>query len=165
MDLRLQRITQLVASCKYSIHDLSRNKAKRAGEVFRLNMPFELGIDYGSRIYGDGTLSAKRILVLDEKRYAYQRALSDIAGCDPQTHDNDFQKAVRVVRNWLVSEAGAETRSPTAILNAYQDFQEWNWERLLANEFSEEDIRERPAVELIGEMQSWVEQGRPPSFN
>ena len=48
---RLEKIRGLIESSKYSIHDLSRCQAKRKGEHFRLNMPFELGIDFGCRQY------------------------------------------------------------------------------------------------------------------
>ena len=46
---RIDKISELIASSKYSIHDLSRLKARRAKEFYRMNMPFELGIDYGAR--------------------------------------------------------------------------------------------------------------------
>jgi hypothetical protein len=49
---RLDKICELIRSCRYSIHDLSRLKAARADEFYRMNMPFELGIDYGARQYG-----------------------------------------------------------------------------------------------------------------
>jgi len=39
---RLEKIRGLIEASKYSIHDLSRCQAKRKGEYFRLNMPFEL---------------------------------------------------------------------------------------------------------------------------
>jgi len=45
---RLSKIAELVAESKYSIHDLSRLKAPKAGALQRMNMPFELGIDYGT---------------------------------------------------------------------------------------------------------------------
>lgn len=44
---RLDKIIQLISESKYSIHDLSRLQSKSANEYNRLNMPFELGIDYG----------------------------------------------------------------------------------------------------------------------
>lgn len=46
---RIEKIVLLVKECKYSIHDLSRLKAVKAKAFFRMNMPFELGIDYGCR--------------------------------------------------------------------------------------------------------------------
>ena len=46
---RLDKIKSMIEGSKYSIHDLSRCQAREEGEYYRLNMPFELGIDYGCR--------------------------------------------------------------------------------------------------------------------
>ena len=97
-ELRLNRIRSMIEECKFSIHDLSRSQAKRKGEYYRLNMPFELGLDYGCRHYMAGR-QEKIILVLEEKPYRYQAALSDLAGCDIQAHGNEPERAVRVVRH------------------------------------------------------------------
>lgn len=93
-EVRLEKIRGLIEESKYSIHDLSRCQARRKGEHFRLNMPFELGVDYACRQYFGSGRDEKRFLVLEEKPYRYQAALSDIAGCDIQYHGGDFQKAV-----------------------------------------------------------------------
>lgn len=102
---RLEKIQGLIEGAKYSIHDLSRCQATSAGEHYRLNMPFELGIDYACRRYFGEGRQDKKILILEEKPYRYQVALSDLSGCDIEAHTGDFQKAVRKVRNWLVNEA------------------------------------------------------------
>ena len=49
---RIKKIMELIGESKYGIHDLSRIKAINAGEIFRLNMPFELGVDVGCRAFG-----------------------------------------------------------------------------------------------------------------
>lgn len=163
--VRLEKIATLVAESRFSIHDLSRCQSKTEGEFYRLNMPFELGLDYGCRRYGGDARSEKRILVLEEQRYRYQAALSDLSGCDIQTHDGKREVALRKVRNWLVSEAGAETIGAQRILNAYDAFQEWYYEKQLAAGFSEDDIRDYPTRELLDAMIEWVaiEAARPAS--
>jgi hypothetical protein len=158
---RLEKIRELIESSKYSIHDLSRCQATKKGEHFRLNMPFELGIDYGCRQYFGKGREKKKLLVLEEKRYRYQAALSDLSGCDIEAHGGNFQKAVRKVRNWLVSEAGVAADGANRILGAYADFQEWYYERQLAAGFSEEDIQDYPTNELLGAMNTWVAEGKP----
>jgi hypothetical protein len=158
---RLDRILELVRGSKYAIHDLSRCRAASIGEYARMNMPFELGIDYGCRRFGGEPLSTKSVLILEETRHDYQRALSDIAGWDIEAHDGDHIKAVRHVRNWLVRQASAPPIGPTRVLSDYADFQEWYWRRELANGASEEDIRTYPTVQLINAMREWVEAGRP----
>lgn len=159
--IRLEKIRTLIEGSKYSVHDLSRAQATKKGEHFRLNMPFELGVDYGCRQYFGGGRENKKILILEEKAYRYQAAISDLAGCDIQVHGGDFQKAVRKVRNWLVSEAGAAQLGAGKILGAYADFQEWYYEKQLADGFSEEDIQDYPTKELMGAMKSWVAAGKP----
>jgi hypothetical protein len=64
---RLEKILALIEQSKYSIHDLSRSEANAVGELYRLNMPFELGLDYGCRFFGKGELQEKRALVLESK--------------------------------------------------------------------------------------------------
>lgn len=59
---RIQKIISLIRDSKFAIHDLSRLEAKAAGEYFRLNMPFELGIDVGCRLFKRGRWSTKRCL-------------------------------------------------------------------------------------------------------
>lgn len=163
-EVRLEKIRGLIEDSKYSIHDLSRCQARRKGEHFRLNMPFELGVDYACRQYFGSGREEKRFLVLEEKPYRYQVTLSDIAGCDIQYHGGDFQKAVRKVRNWLVSEAGAVSEGATGILARYADFQGWYYEKQLAGGFSEDDIKDYPTNELLRAMQEWLDAGRPISW-
>jgi len=164
-EARIAKICELIETSMLSIHDLSRSQATAIGELSRLNMPFELGVDYGRRRFGDANAATKRFLIMDEQKYRYQKTLSDLAGCDPQYHGGDHERAVRVVRNWLVSEARAERQAPRRIFNAYADFQEWSWEKLRDAGFTDADARDRPAVEQIDEMREWVKIGRPPSFD
>jgi hypothetical protein len=44
-EIRLHKIADLIRESRYSIHDLSRSQARKKGEYFRLNMPFEYGVD------------------------------------------------------------------------------------------------------------------------
>lgn len=159
--VRLNKICEIIENSKYSIHDLSRCQAKKKGEHFRLNMPFELGVDYGCRRYFGQEREGKRLLILEEKMYRYQAAISDLSGCDIQAHAGDFQNAVRKVRNWLVSEAQINAVGAARILGAYADFQEWYYESQLVAGFSEEDIQDYPTSELLVAMNSWVVQGKP----
>ena len=71
-------------------------------------MPFELGLDFGCRSHGGGRLSSKVTLVLEEERYRYQAAISDLAGSDVEAHHGDYQVAVRNVRTWFAGMPGFE---------------------------------------------------------
>ena len=154
---RLNKIVDLIRSSKYSVHDLSRCQAQKEGEYYRLNMPFELGVDYGCRYYGDGQLSSKVILVLEEQPYRYQATISDLAGSDIEAHDGDYQIAVRKVRNWLAGMPDFEETGAARVLGDYEDFQEWYFERQRAHGFSEEDIKDYSTAELLKAMIDWKE--------
>jgi hypothetical protein len=162
---RLEKIRELIEASKYSIHDLSRCQAKRKGEHFRLNMPFELGIDFGCRQYFGNGRENKKFLILEEQRYRFQAAISDISGCDIEAYGTDEQKApqnaLRHVRNWLVSEAGAPSVAAKRIWGKYSDFQEWYWEKKLDEGADEEEIKQYPTSELLTEMFHWLEAGQP----
>lgn len=158
---RLDKIKSMIEGSKYSIHDLSRCQAREEGEHYRLNMPFELGIDYGCRQYYGSGRENKKILILEERPYRYQAALSDLAGCDILKHDGSFELAVRQVRNWLVSEAGAEALGATRILGKYIDFQGWHYEKQRAAGFSDDDIQDYHTKELLTAMLAWKVAGEP----
>lgn len=158
---RLDRIIELIRGSRYGIHDLTRCKATVSGEYSRMNMPFELGMDYACRRFGEGGLRTKSILVLEHTRFDYPKVLSDIAGWDIHAHGGDYQKAVRHVRSWLVAQAGAQQIGAAHIQGKYIAFQEWYWERELAAGSSEEDIKEYPTAELVRAMHEWMDAGQP----
>ena len=160
-ETRVNKIKEMIEESRYSIHDLSRCVAKKKGEHFRLNMPFELGMDWACKQYYGSGRDTKCFLILEERPYRYQAALSDISGCDIQYHNADFQKAVRKVRNWLVSEAGITAEGASRILGHYTDFQGWYYEKQLAAGFSEEDIEDYDTSELLSAMVDWMVAGRP----
>ena len=124
-------------------------------------MPFELGLDYGCKKYKGTLYSKKRMLVLEEQKHRYQAVLSDLSGCDIEVHNGDFEVAIRKVRNWVVNAAEVNGDGPTKIVNAYYDFQEWDYERLLAKGFSDEDIKDYPTPELLSSMRKWIKLGKP----
>lgn len=159
-EARLAKIVELMTASRYSIHDLSRVQASAQGEYARLNMPFELGVDHGLAQAGNAGLASKRLLVVAEDRYKYQVALSDIAGWDIDSHNGEYDKAIRCVRTWLASH-GAPTPSASTIIGHYIGFQEWDYERLLGDGWDETDIRERQTPELLDAMRNWVAAGRP----
>jgi hypothetical protein len=85
---RLEKIVKLIRESRYSVHDLSRLKAEHPGEFYRLNMPFELGLDFGCRTFGRPAMRTKKTSVLEVDPHRYRTALSDLSGFDIETHDN-----------------------------------------------------------------------------
>ena len=160
-ETRLAKIEELIESSRYSIHDLSRCQAGAAGEHYRLNMPFELGLDVGCKRYGGGAMSGKAILVLEEQPWRYQVALSDLAGNDIESHGGNHAVAVRKVRNWLTGLGGFDRIGAKRVLSDYENFQEWHLERQIAAGFGDDDIRDFDTAELLAGMLEWVALGRP----
>lgn len=157
-DNRLDRICRLMRESRFSIHDLSRCQAIRKGELSRLNMPFELGIDQGYRTSGSAQFAAKRFLVLDEVPYRLQRAISDINGWDPSAHEGKEEKAIRLVRNWLHQEADANLPGGEVLLGQKLIFDEWKYGQ---PDHAQADVDAFSPFQLIGSMQRWCELGFP----
>jgi len=153
---RLNKIQELIEVCKYSIHDLSRCQARKKGELFRLNMPFELGIDWGCRKYFGNGREKKRFLILEEKPYRYQATISDLSGCDIETHGAKYDRAMKKVRYWLRQQTGCDAPGPSALISQYLTFSEWEYERKLKQGYSEDDIKEYPTFERLESMREWV---------
>jgi hypothetical protein len=154
---RIEKICQLIKSSQYSVHDLSRLKAKKKGEFYRLNMPFELGIDYGSRRFASNRLRNKRYLILEEHAHNYKRALSDISGLDIKPHHNSPIKVVQAVRNWLVETVGLQgVEGPTSLWFKFNDFAADFNARRRSEGFSEDDLDMMPIREYIRFIKTWT---------
>src|SRR5437870_3563281 len=67
-EVRIEKIIELIEQSKFAIHDLSRCRAKERGELFRLNMPLELGLDIGCKRFKSGKWQHKRCLILEAER-------------------------------------------------------------------------------------------------
>jgi hypothetical protein len=104
-DVRFTKIVELIGSCRYSIHDLSRTELDRVTGLPRFNMPLELGVDLGCRLFS-GKHRNKAVLILDTERYRYQQYISDIAGQDVSPHGDDPYMAILQLRNWLRTASG-----------------------------------------------------------
>lgn len=156
-ETRIEKICELIRSSQYSIHDLSRLKATRMGEFYRLNMPFELGVDYGARRLSSSRLRTKRFLILEARAYDYQRALSDISGLDIKPHGNDPIKMVQAIRNWFVGTVGLRNiDGPTVMWYRFNDFtSDFNAKRR-AEGFSKDDLNMMPIPEYVRFIKSWI---------
>jgi hypothetical protein len=120
--IRLQKIFELIAASRYSIHDLSRTALDESTALPRFNMPLELGIDLGCKAFGSDR-SDKSLLIFDSEQYRFQKFVSDIGGQDIQQHNNLPKTAVTHVRNWLRTESGnAKIPGGPAIYSRYEAF-------------------------------------------
>jgi hypothetical protein len=90
---RMDRLYQLIASCRTSIHDLSC-----VGLPVRFNMPFELGIAYALKQKND----AYQFVIFERKRYRFERTLTDLKMIDAKIHGGSGLKALRCVYECFV---------------------------------------------------------------
>ena len=121
--VRIEKIYDMVADCRYGIHDISRTELDQTSGLPRFNMPLELGVFLGAKKFGIDEQKRKKCLILDLERYRFQTFISDIAGQDIDAHNSNPQEIVTVVRNWLRNASGRTTiPSGSIIWHHYQDF-------------------------------------------
>lgn len=155
-EARLSKICEFIDDSKYSVHDISRIKSSEADEFARMNMPFELGLDMGARFFGNKNHNSKRTLVLEEKPYRYQIAISDFSGSDIEFHDNEPIKLIRVIRNWFLKSTEVNRPdSPTIIWYSFNDFMSDFYDKRLSEGFTDEDLNMMSEPELIDYMEEW----------
>jgi hypothetical protein len=135
-------------------------QARQQGEFYRLNMPLELGIDVGCRVFGRAPLNLKRCLILEVQRYRYQAAISDLAGCDIAVHGGSEEAIVTEVRNWLSSKTSTPAAGPARVWTAFLDFMSDNYDELTAQGFSHRDIEALPVDEFLRCLQRWMRRSR-----
>lgn len=158
-ETRIHKILNLIRESKYGIHDLSRIVADGPDEPYRMNMPFELGIDYGCQKLTGGIWSGKKILILEKEDYRYQKALSDLSGSDIKSHDDDPIKIMKVVRNWFVPSEVPRAPSGRVIWNDYNDFHAYLHEELVIKD-GHDSVDEVEVVEVAALIGSWVDKKR-----
>lgn len=152
---RIEKIVGLINQSKYGIHDLSRMVSEGKNEHYRMNMPFELGIDYGCQKLKGGIWDRKQILILEKERYRYQKALSDLSGSDIKNHDDEAIKIIKVVRDWFVTTEPMRADSGKRIWNLYNDFQAFLYDVLIERD-GHESVDEVQITEIMQHMSEWL---------
>lgn len=123
LENRLSKIEKYIENCKYGIHDISRIEVSGNG-LPRFNMPFELGIFFGAKRFGNKAQREKNALIFDSERFRYQQFISDLNGVDIKAHSNQPSTAIRKVAEWL-STASKRTTIPgyKIIVDEYSTFE------------------------------------------
>lgn len=123
-DVRFEKIKRLISISKFGVHDISRTEIDDINDLPRFNMPLELGVFIGATRFGDTHQRKKNTLILDKEPHRYQIFMSDIAGQDIRSHENDPSQAISHIRNWLNAASGRRTIPGGVAINArYQIFQ------------------------------------------
>ena len=98
---RLDRILELIRSCAYNIHDLSRVELDaHKPRTPRFNMPFELGL---SVAYEKSPKKRKHEwIVCESMNFRLAKSLSDLNGTDPYIHRGTIGGVFTELRNMFV---------------------------------------------------------------
>lgn len=152
-ETRIDKIIEIIKESKFGIHDLSRIVSAKENEHYRMNMPFELGIDYGCKKFKGSKWADKQILILEKERYRYQKSLSDLSGSDIKNHDDEPNKLMTVVRDWFVSTETIRVDSGNKIWLAYNDFQAFLYDELVekAGHNTVDDVQIQEVIQLMSE--------------
>jgi hypothetical protein len=122
-EVRIDKVFNMIADCRYGIHDISRTETTQPSGLPRFNMPLELGMFLAAKRFGVGRQRQKACLILDSIPYRYQQFISDIAGQDIQIHHGNAKEAIAVVRNWLRAASGNDLPGGAEIYRRYQLFE------------------------------------------
>jgi hypothetical protein len=155
-EVRINKICELIKISKYSIHDLSRIKSSKKNEFYRLNIPFELGIDIGYRLFNTGKAKSKKCLILEKEKYRYQKALSDLSNSDIKHHKNEPENIVREVRNWFVETDKPRLPSGTKIWEDFNEFMADFYTKRKKEGFKKKDLQMMPVPELVSFKREWL---------
>ena len=108
-DVRVNKIHRLIEESKYGLHDLSRVELDSANSLPRFNMPLELGLFLGAKRFGSRDQKSKNCLILDSEQFRFQKYISDIAGSDTKSHENQSNQIITHIRNWLSDASGKKS--------------------------------------------------------
>lgn len=101
-EARLDRIFELIQTCKYSVHDLSRVQLSRTPpSTPRFNMPFELGMAVAwSKLHPE----RHTYIACESVNRRAQKSLSDMAGTDFNIHNGTPRGVMRELCNAFVRQ-------------------------------------------------------------
>lgn len=106
LEVRLQKIFELILSCPLGINDLSYSS--------RLNMPLELGLMLAL---------GKESFVMSGRRYAALRHISDLNFCDIHYHEGRVRNLIVGLSRWIEQNASRKRLRTDTLMERYRRFQ------------------------------------------
>lgn len=151
---RLDNIVKIIEDCRYGIHDLSRVEVDEESGLPRFNMPFELGVFYSARHFGNNNQKNKSCLILEKEKYRYQQFISDISGIDVTPHNNNPKDLIVEVRNWLHTSSRRTTIPQGNLINNRFDL----FQSTIKKSCDEKGVNydSMPFIELVQNMTDWL---------
>jgi hypothetical protein len=116
---RLEKILELIRSCRYSIHDLSRVQLDRTPPCTpRFNMPFELGLTVASARFSS---VSHDWFIFESVSHRASKSLSDLSGTDANIHDGTIEGVMRELGNAFVRRSSRQRYSVPAMMQTYRE--------------------------------------------
>ena len=155
---RLDRIFDLITSCQYSFHDLSRVELDpKPPRTPRFNMPFELGL-----VLGWLKTSGRRNhtwFVFESVGRRVSKSLSDLDGTDAYIHDERPKGVFRELGNALVRSADQPTvRQMSAVYRNIKIASPW----IMKNAGAKSLFEARVFRQIVVLARKYTEIGRTP---
>lgn len=120
--IRIQNIIKLINESRYSIHDISRVGLDTHNGLPRFNMPLELGILIGSINFGPKKHREKEFLIIESDQFRFKEFISDISGQDIRAHNDEPEKVIKCVRDWLAKRTNEIIPSASIINIEFEEF-------------------------------------------
>lgn len=115
---RLDKILDLIRSCRYSIHDLSRVQLDRNPPATpRFNMPFELGLAVASAKLNS---APHDWFVFETLHRRASKSLSDLGGTDPNIHHGTIEGVMRELCNAFIRQSSPDRFSVPEMMKTYR---------------------------------------------
>lgn len=152
---RLSSILTLIKECQFGVHDLSRVELDSEHKLPRFNMPFELGLFYSAKHFGDKNQKCKKFLILENEKFSTKKYLSDISGIDVNCHMNSEERLIKELRHWLVTASKkGKIPQPIKIQERFNAFMSKIKQACLDQAI---DLDSMPFIELVQNMTEWLE--------
>lgn len=150
--LRLEKIYRLIQKCPFSIHDLSRTELSPSTRLPRFNMPLELGIFLGiKRLAASSRQKTCLIFVKNKYKISF---VTDLNGMDVEGHEDNPEKVIPSIRNWLCNDAKIDGLPASVIRKHYLKF-EADWLAILKSlGFEPDEAQYGDVLKIVG---NWLE--------
>jgi hypothetical protein len=103
-EVRIEKIARIIRSCQHGIHDVSRTEPDATNRLPRFNMPLELGLFLGARLFG-GRGSARRTAS------SSTASATDIRSSAPTSPDRTSARTTRIQSGRSTPSATGSRRS------------------------------------------------------